>query len=566
MSARVSLLYVCARASVLKQPKRVALFAIATAINAVGQGVVAGIAGALCRSLVGGKSPIALSPIGCAAIGLAAIAAKVVGGVMAAYEEARIAGEVGVELRGAVLERWLAGHLLRRLRQADHGPSSGVDRSDPQAGSDARGVAALTARVRDMESGLSHGLLGGARAIAQLIPLAIVLFFLAPKLAAFAFAALACFSLFLGGGRAAFKREQRRLVAQHDALLEGADEAIRHADLWRTYGAEKKVRATIASIGTAIAKHGARLEARATAWSGANEILGALALVLVLLAARAGIVGESSASSLLPFSVAFFLAYRPLRELAEARVAWTRAKVACEEIDAQGSSVRAIADDEASPNRVWTLERLELRGIVLSYGAQSPLTAGIEAGSIVAVVGANGVGKTTLLRTLLGLENLETGAISYGNARIDRMATGPNARPFAWVPQDAPLLADTLEANVALAGNLEAAKRAIEQMGLTALANEVGDARLGAAGRAVSGGERRAIAIARALSSELPVLLLDEPTAGLDKNAEARILETLSRLRGKRTVILVTHGLAPLEIADHVIRLGTDAERSSRVA
>ncbi|MEO8877127.1 MAG: hypothetical protein ABI461_16155, partial [Polyangiaceae bacterium] len=229
MSARVSLLYVSARSSVLKQPARVARFAVATGVNAIGQGVVAGVAGALCRSLVGEKSPIALSPIECAAVGLGAIAAKVLGGVVASYEEARIAGEVGVELRGAVLEGWLTGHLLRRARQADHGPSSGRVERDPKIGPDARGVAALTARVRDMEAGLSRGLLGGARAIAQLIPLAVVLFVLAPKLAAFAFAALACFSLFMGAGRAAFKREQRRLIVQHDALLEGADEAIRHA-------------------------------------------------------------------------------------------------------------------------------------------------------------------------------------------------------------------------------------------------------------------------------------------------------------------------------------------------
>jgi ABC-type transport system involved in cytochrome bd biosynthesis fused ATPase/permease subunit len=104
-------------------------------------------------------------------------------------------------------------------------------------------------------------------------------------------------------------------------------------------------------------------------------------------------------------------------------------------------------------------------------------------------------------------------------------------------------------------------------MGLTDLANEVGDARLGAAGRSVSGGERRAIAIARALSSKLPVLLLDEPTAGLDEAAQKRVLEAIANLRGARTVILVTHSRAPLEIADRVIRLGDRiSERASLVA
>ena len=570
MSARRSLLYACARSAVLKEPRRVAFFLSATALNAIGQGVVAAVAGALCRSLVGGQGPFALSPIGCAAVALVAIGAKVVGGVVASYEESRIAGEVGLELRGAVLDAWLSGHLLRRARQADHGPSFCAEHFDDAIGSDARGVAALTARVRDVEIGLARGVLGGVRAIAQLIPLAIVLVVLAPKLAAIAIAVLSVFSLVLGAGRAAFKREQRRLASQHDALLEGADEAIRHADLWRTYGAEKKIRAHIARIGGAIAMHAAKLEARATAWSGANEILGALALVLVLVAARAGWVGENSAASLLPFSVAFFLAYRPLRELAEARIAWTRANVASEELDARDPSTRELNDDaneEASQEIVvtWKLDRLELRGVILPFGFRSPITESIEAGSIVAIVGANGAGKTTLLRVLLGLETIDSGSIVYGNARIDHAATGPTARPFAWVPQDAPILADTLDANVMLGGDAESARAALLQMGLTDLAAEVGNARLGAAGRAVSGGERRAIAIARALSSKLPILLLDEPTAGLDDAAQKRVLEAVANLRGTRTVILVTHASEPLAIADRVIRLG-GAQKSDRAS
>jgi ABC-type transport system involved in cytochrome bd biosynthesis fused ATPase/permease subunit len=487
--------------------------------------------------------------------------------VVASYEESRIAGEVGVELRGAVLDAWLGGHLLRRARQVDHGSSS-EDRIDHDAiGESARGVAALTARVRDVEIGLARGVLGGVRAIAQLVPLAFVLVTLAPKLAGIAIAVLSFFSVVLGAGRAAFKREQRRLAAQHDALLEGADEAIRHADLWRTYGAEEKVRAHIARIGGAIATHAARLEARASAWSGANEILGALALVLVLVAARAGWVGENSAASLLPFSVAFFLAYRPLRELAEARVAWSRANVASEDIDAPDAKLRGA--ELELPNEfatTWKLDELDLRGVILPHGVREPLTEVIEPGSIVAVVGANGAGKTTLLRVLLGLQSAASGSIHYGEKRIDRAAAGPLARPFAWVPQDAPILADTLLANVMLGGDVASAQTALTQMGLSDFANAVGDARIGAAGRSVSGGEKRLIAIARALACELPVLLLDEPTSGLDDAAKARLLSAISKLRGARTVILVTHAPEPLEIADRVIRLGDVPNRASLVA
>ena len=240
----------------------------------------------------------------------------------------------------------------------------------------------------------------------------------------------------------------------------------------------------------------ARLEARTVAFSGSNEVLGALALVLALLAAQSGLVGGAQATSLLPFAVAFFLAYRPLRELAEARIAWSRALAASEELALENPATErprvALAKSEAP--RAWTLAPIALRRLVLANGTRKELTLTIEPGSIVAIVGANGSGKTTLLRTLLGLEEARSGSIQYGAHKLDHAGVGPDERPFAWVPQDAPLLADTLEANVGLADHGRT-NEAITTMQLGALATTLGDARLGAGGRAVSGGERRAIAI-----------------------------------------------------------------------
>ena len=81
-------------------------------------------------------------------------------------------------------------------------------------------------------------------------------------------------------------------------------------------------------------------------------------------------------------------------------------------------------------------------------------------------------------------------------------------------------------------------------------------AALGAAGRPVSGGERKWIALARAIATDLPVLLLDEPTAGLDRAAEMRVLAALEQLRGERTIILVSHQAEVVALADRVVRVG----------
>jgi ABC-type transport system involved in cytochrome bd biosynthesis fused ATPase/permease subunit len=177
-------------------------------------------------------------------------------------------------------------------------------------------------------------------------------------------------------------------------------------------------------------------------------------------------------------------------------------------------------------------------------------------GQIVAVLGPTGTGKTTLLRTLLGLEASKAGRIHYAGAPLDSAPAGPAARPFAWVPQDAPLLADTLAANVALGAPADA-RAALTPLGAAHLVDSLGEDRLGAGGRSVSGGERQWIALARAIASRQPILLLDEPTSGLDSESQAQVLDAIARLRGERSVLLVTHRTEPLAIADHVVRLGS---------
>ena len=155
---------------------------------------------------------------------------------------------------------------------------------------------------------------------------------------------------------------------------------------------------------------------------------------------------------------------------------------------------------------------------------------------------------------------------------------GPASRPFVWVPQDAPLLADTLAGNLTLGAASDAgaagpaaavdADRAAEEalQGLRAfgaghLAGALAASRLGAGGRAVSGGERQWIALARAIATRQPVLLLDEPTNGLDAESQRKVLEAIAALRGHRTVLLVTHRPEPLAVADRVLRLSRGTER-----
>jgi ABC-type transport system involved in cytochrome bd biosynthesis fused ATPase/permease subunit len=303
---------------------------------------------------------------------------------------------------------------------------------------------------------------------------------------------------------------------------------------------------------------GARVDAARAALSGSNEVLGALLVVAVVaLAPRYGIVlGDGM---LVAFCAVLFMAYRPLRELGDARGACLRGAVALEALERVKREGRQPPPARQSESQPFHLAPLELAGLGAERGGPRT-SARIEPGEVACVVGRTGSGKTTLLRILLGLEPA-VGRLRYAGIDISDSPVGPLARPFAWVPQDAPLVTGTLLFNVALLGGSRGAARdALETIGAEGLLERLGDTLIGPGARPLSGGERRQVAIARALCSGLPVLLLDEPSEGLDATARRQVLKALERLRGRRSVIVVTHRRELAACADRIIRLGVEEE------
>jgi ABC-type multidrug transport system fused ATPase/permease subunit len=501
------------------------------------------------------------------AIGLTAVFVKGAAGVYATYAQSNVAAEVGNELRlsllDAIFSRAAVTVVGREAGQHDQGGALGGNLGET-------GVSALTDHIREVELGLRQGLLGGIRACAQLIPLLLVLFALSQRMAVVGLATLLGFGVLLGRTRGSFRRATKTVLRERSELLEAADECVRHADLWVAFGAQRKARTSLRRVGEALARGGAMLDARATAMSAANEVLAAAALVVALAAARAGWLGPAEREgALLGFAVAFFLAYRPVRDLAEARLAWLRGQTALGTLGeaARGTSHEVQGPDAIAhaPPRSWPLASLELRELTLARGCREPLSLRLEPGTVLAVLGATGAGKTTLLRTLLGLEDAAKGEILYAGEPLAHAPCGPAHRPFTWVPQEAPMLADTLAANIALGATarIENVSEALDAIGARRLIARVEEKTLG--GRGLSGGERQWIALARALATGLPVLLLDEPTSGLDAASQERVLEAIRHLRGRRTIVLVTHRPEPLAVADVVLRIG-EGETLERAA
>jgi ABC-type transport system involved in cytochrome bd biosynthesis fused ATPase/permease subunit len=414
--------------------------------------------------------------------------------------------------------------------------------------------------VQEVERGVALGVFGELRAVLQLAPLTLLLAWLAPRLAAGATLALLAFALLVLFARRAQKRAFVNAAIESERLLGAANEAVKHADLWTTYGAESRIILHVKTLGRTMIETAARLRTRSVLLSGTIEVAGAHALVLVLLLARAGMIDGDTRAAIVPFAIVFFMVYRPLRELVEARLVRVRAEQALAAMGTTGTTCAPPPSPApATALRVWQREILRLESVVTAHGRHAPVSFELAPGSIAALCGPTGIGKTTLLRTLLGLEDVCAGSVRWGNEDITNYGVGPSARPFAWVPQDAPILADTLDANIMLGStasqSTEGSLAMLKMIGAGELAAWLGNAVL-TPPLAISGGERQWIAVARALATSLPVLLLDEPTSFLDPASQSKMLSALSALRGKRTIILVTHRPEPLSIADVVVQLG----------
>jgi thiol reductant ABC exporter CydD subunit len=177
-------------------------------------------------------------------------------------------------------------------------------------------------------------------------------------------------------------------------------------------------------------------------------------------------------------------------------------------------------------------------------------------GEVVALTGPSGAGKSTVLAALLGFVVPDRGVIVVGGSAADEFEPTAWRRQFAWVPQRPGLRTGSIADNVRL-GQPAATDDRVRQALAAAGAAELDPATpVGERGQLLSGGQQRRVALARALITEAPVLLLDEPTAGLDAEAEAAVIAGL-RSTG-RSVLMVAHRPALIAAADRVVEVGVN--------
>lgn len=323
-----------------------------------------------------------------------------------------------------------------------------------------------------------------------------------------------------------------------------------------------------AVIAEAEAGHEAALHRQAAisaAGTAATQLVAQLALVAVVLG-WAALASDAGGTPLVAVAVLVTLA--AFEAVAPLPLAWQllgRTKAAARRIREVAEAEPAVRDPvrESPPP---TSNALALETVSFHYpAAERPALDGIELsvadGGRLGIAGPSGAGKSTLLALLLRFHDPDAGRVTLGGVDLKNLAVADLHARIGVLSQATSILAGSLRENLAIAApdaDEATLRAALERAGLGAFLAALPDGLdtwLGEAGVAVSGGEARRIALARVLLKDAPILLLDEPTEGLDAETERSVLAALAPAMQGRTVVTISHRPAPLAAMDRVVRL-----------
>ena len=328
----------------------------------------------------------------------------------------------------------------------------------------------------------------------------------------------------------------------------------------RAFGAEARMVVRVRereSVLLAMQRH----LARRTAWANAAALFcGQASLLAVLLAA-----GAAPALSV----VACFLivaAFEPIAGLPRAGVAAGAAAASAGRVLAVGQPLVAVLPRvalRAMPDNPG----LRFAGVHFAWKDGQPvfdgLTMEVPSGARVAVLGPSGVGKSTLAALALKVAVPQSGQVLLGGLDLADLRAADVHRQIAWLGQATHLFDDTIRDNLLLGRPAATERELWDVLDRAAIGDMVRalpdrlDTWLGEGGARLSGGQGRRVALARTLLQPAPVLILDEPCAGLDAETERAFLTTLFAETAGRTVILIAHRLTGAERLDRIWRLSS---------
>ncbi|MFT5363194.1 MAG: ATP-binding cassette subfamily B protein [Dinoroseobacter sp.] len=374
-------------------------------------------------------------------------------------------------------------------------------------------------------------------------------------------------------------RTQRK---RQGALAATASEALAGIESVQALGLEGRTNAAFSGANTKEMKEGlkgARLTARL---ERSVDVLAGLGLVGVLyFGAFQVLAGRITPGDLVVFMSYLKHTYRPIRGYAKYAARLAKALAAAERVtdllDRQ-DAVKDRPDARLVPDGVIGALRFEGVGFTHSDGARvfENLDLAISPGEQVAVVGPSGAGKSTLAALILRLHDVQSGRVMLDDVDIRELSVQSLRANIAFVPQVPLIVSGSIRENLALGlehvPSQDELDEAVNQAVLYDFIAELPDGYdtvLAERGASLSGGQRQRLSLARAFLRNTPILILDEPTTGLDRESEASVIAAIDAISDWRTTLLITHDLALAARCDRVVTLSggrvAEADHATRL-
>ena len=483
----------------------------------------------------------------------------------------------------------IAHNLTARLRNQlfDHLQRLSLDWHGKQKKGDL--VNRLTGNIADIEKLVADGMVDLLAGVLTLLGIFIVMFYLSPTYTLIAMAIVPALFLLTFTYTRSIRAATKRATKATGQVADVATEDINALTVIKVFTREEKEAIRFGGYVDTTRQASLRaggLQAQFTPLTGFLIAIGTAAVI--------GVGGYVAANN--TFSLGFFtipaesvdigtlvlfmlflsLLYQPMRDLSKLTTLAGTASSAAERIQEVFDQAPEVLDSQTpyyGPTRLHG--DLSFDNVYFGYISERPVLKGINlqipVGRKIALVGLSGGGKTTLVKLIPRFYE-----VTHGSVRIDGVDTRMYPlsilrQNVSMVLQDSVLFEGTIAENISIGKPgasppevMEAARKAnIHDV----IINELGGYQrlVREQGKDLSGGQRQRIAIARAILRDAPILILDEPTAALDVEAEAEVMRALNELVVGRTVIMISHRLSTLGNVDEIIVLkdGQIAERGS---
>ena len=296
------------------------------------------------------------------------------------------------------------------------------------------------------------------------------------------------------------------------------------------------------------------------------ELVVASGTVLVLwYGVRQVVLGRLMPGSLLVLLAYLSRLYRPMRELSKQSDILNRALVGLERIFGLLETEQTVQDLPGARVAPPLKSRIDFEHVTFAFRPGKPVLQGVcfsvEPGQVLAIVGSTGAGKTTLMSLIPRFHDPDEGRIRIDGCDIRSYTLASLRSQMSLVLQETVLFYGTVRENIAY-GRPEATMDEIVAAAVGANADEFieklphgYETLIGERGVTLSGGQRQRLAIARAMIRNAPIILLDEPTTGLDATSEALVMEGLARLIAGRTAIIIAHRLSTVSYSNAILVL-----------